>query len=251
MRSNRRLILSLLASACLSVAGAVACAAGSVGQSLKVVVYGGNGAIGSRIVNEALARGHVVTVVDRSLKAGLPANPKLQQIVGDVFSSADIGKNIAGQDVLITAVAVRPTPTRDFYVRMVKAAVEAQRAQQGGVKKTRLLIVGGASSLNTPDGKRVLDTLPAAMPKGSQNEIRSMVEALDYMRTVTDTSWTFFSPAMSITPGTRTGKFRVGTDQLIVDGQGRSAISMEDFAVAMLGEIEKPQYVDRRFTAGY
>ena len=78
-----------------------------------------------------------------------------------------------------------------------------------------------------------------------------MVEALDYLRTVTDTSWTFFSPAANISPGTRTGKFRIGGDQLIVDAQGRSAISMEDYAVAMLDEIERPQHVNRRFTVGY
>jgi putative NADH-flavin reductase len=81
--------------------------------------------------------------------------------------------------------------------------------------------------------------------------VRSAVDALDWLRTVNDVSWTFLSPSMSIMPGTRTGKFRIGTEQLIVDAQGRSAISMEDYAVAMLDEIENPRHINARFTVGY
>ena len=218
-------------------------------KPLKIVVYGGSGMIGSRIVNEAAARGHQVMVVDRSPRAEL-APKGVHVMTGDVFDPADVSKNIAGQDVLVTAIAVRPAPTRDFYVRMVKASVEAQRAQKG-TPKTRLMVVGGASSLNNAEGKRIIDTFPANMPEGAANEIRSMVEALDYLRTVTDTSWTFFSPAGAIAPGQRTGKFRVGGDTLIVDDKGQSRISAEDYAVAMLDEIENPKYVNKRFTVGY
>jgi uncharacterized protein len=218
-------------------------------KPLKIVVYGGSGMIGSRIVNEAAARGHQVMVVDRSPKSAL-APKGVHVMTGDVFDLADVSRNIAGQDVLVTAIAVRPAPTRDFYVRMVKVSVGAQRAQQG-TPKTRLMVVGGASSLNNAEGKRIIDTFPANMPDGAANEIRSMVEALDYLRTVTDTSWTFFSPAGGISPGQRTGKFRVGGDTLIVDDSGQSRISAEDYAVAMLDEIESPKYVNKRFTLGY
>jgi putative NADH-flavin reductase len=238
----------------LALAG-VAFGSGAMAQEkaakpLNITVYGGSGNIGSRIVAEAAARGHHVTVVDRNPKPdSAPAG--VRTVKGDVFDPADIGKNIAGQDVLVVAVAARPTPTRDFYVRLVKSAVEAQRAQQGN--KTRYLMVGGASSLETGagDGKRVVDTLPATLPDAVKNEVLSMVEALDYLRTVKDTSWTFFSPAGSITAGVRTGKFRVGSDTLIKDDKGNSRISFEDYAVAMLNEIEKPQYVNKRFTVGY
>jgi hypothetical protein len=109
--------------------------------------------------------------------------------------------------------------------------------------------VGGASSLNNAEGKRIIDTRPAGPPNG---EVRSSVDALDYLRAeVKDVTWTFFSPAGRIAPGTRTGKFRVGTDTIVTDDKGQSAISMEDYAVAMVDEIENPQFLNKRFTVGY
>lgn len=245
---NRRLLAIVavaLALSCLSPAFAQVKAA----KPLKIVVYGGSGMIGSRIVNEAAARGHQVMVVDRSPKPDL-APRGVHVMTGDVFDLAGVSRNITGQDVLVTAIAARPTPTRDFYVRLVKTAVEAQRAQKGA-PKTRLMVVGGAGSLNNAEGKRLIDTFPANMPEAAVNEIRSMAESLDYLRTVTDTSWTFFSPAGAIAPGQRTGKFRVGGDTMIVDEKGVSRISAEDYAVAMLDEIENPKYVNKRFTVGY
>ena len=139
-----------------------------------------------------------------------------------------------------------------------KSFVTALRQQQGP-KKTRFLNVGGASSLYNAEGKRIIDTFGArpgasgngGMPTAMAGEVRSAVESLDYLRTVTDITWTFFSPAGNIHPGTRTGRFRLGTEQIVVDAQGRSAISMEDYAVAMLDEIERPQFLNKRFTVGY
>jgi uncharacterized protein len=220
-------------------------AAVSAAKPLQITVYGGSGAIGSRIVNEAAARGHVVTVVDRSPKPQL-APKGVKVIAGDALDPQDILKNIGAADVVVSSVIVRPAPTADFALRVVKSFVEAQHAQVSA-KKTRLLVVGGASSLYNAQGKRIIDTFAGQVP----NEVRSAVMALDYLRTVTDTSWTFFSPASNIAPGRRTGRFRLGTEQLVVDANGRSAISMEDFAVAMLDEIEKPQFVNKRFTVGY
>lgn len=213
-------------------------------KPLRIVVYGGSGAIGSRIVSEAVVRGHQVTVVDRRPNPGLaPAGVKAIQ--GDALDADDITRNIDGQDVVVSSVIVRPAPSADFSLRVAQAMVEAQRRQQP--RKTRLLVVGGASSLYNAQGKRIIDTFPGSVPY----EVSSAVAALDWLRTVKDVSWTFFSPAMNIQPGKRTGKFRIGTEQVVVDAQGRSAISMEDFAVAMLDEIERPRYVNGRFTAGY
>jgi putative NADH-flavin reductase len=220
-------------------------------EPLKIVVYGGSGAIGSRIVNEALARGHSVTVVDRNPQPVVgPHAANAKVIKGDALDPQDIARNIAGAEVLVSSVVVRPAPTPDFALRIVQSMVAALRTQTNG-KKTRLLDVGGASSLYNADGTRIIDTLPAGMVESSRGEVRSAVDALDWLRTVNDVSWTFLSPSMNITPGTRTGKFRTGTDQLIVDAQGRSAISMEDYAVAMLDEIENPRHINTRFTVGY
>jgi uncharacterized protein len=220
-------------------------------KPLTIVVYGGNGAIGSRIVNEALARGHNVTVVDRNTRpVEGPHADHAKVIKGDALDPQDIAKNIAGADVVVSSVVVRPAPTPDFALKIVQSMVTALRTQTSG-RKTRLLDVGGASSLYNAEGKRIIDTLPAGMVESSRGEVRSAVDALDWLRTVKDVSWTFLSPSMSIMPGTRTGKFRLGTEQLIVDAKGNSAISMEDYAVAMLDEMENPRHVNARFTVGY
>jgi len=253
MNTNRRTLVSLLAGA-VALSGvaisSVAVAQEKSAKPLSIVVYGGSGNIGSRIVNEAAARGHTVTVVDRSPKPELaPKGVKL--VTGDALSPADITKNIAGADVLVSSVVVRPAPTADFAITVVKAMVAGQRAQTGA-KKTRLLVVGGASSLYNADGTRIIDRFGSNMATSMAGEVKSSVDSLDWLRAeVKDVPWTFFSPAGNIRPGTRTGKFRLGTEQLVADDKGQSAISMEDYAVAMLDEIEKPQFVNKRFTVGY
>jgi len=201
-------------------------------------------------VNEAVARGHVVTVVDRSPKPEL-APKGVTLVTGDALDPKDVAKNAEGTDVLVSSVVVRPAPTPDFALSVVKSMVEGQRLQKGA-KKARLIVVGGASSLYNAEGKRIIDTLGSSnMSASMAGEVKSAVDALDWLRTVSDVPWTFFSPAGNIRPGTRTGQFRIGTDQIVVDAQGRSAISMEDYAVAMLDEIEKARFVNQRFTVGY
>jgi putative NADH-flavin reductase len=215
-------------------------------KPLNIVVYGGSGSIGSRIVNEAAARGHNVTVVDKSPKPDI-APKGVKVVAGDVFDKQDILKNIAGADALVSSIVVRPAPTPDFALSVVKSEVEALRAQTGP-KKTRLLVVGGASSLYGADGKRIIERFGGRQ----DGEVKSSVDSLDWLLAeVKDVRWTFQSPNGTIAAGQRTGKFRLGTDQILVDANGRSAISMEDFAVAMLDEIEKPQFINKRFTAGY
>lgn len=247
---NRRMILALTMGAFTAVGAAgAALAQTKTDKPLNIVVYGGSGNIGSRIVNEAAARGHHVTVVDKSPRPDIaPAGVKV--IAGDAFDPKDILKNIEGADVLISSVVVRPAPTPDFALRLAKSEVEALR-QQTGPKKTRLMIVGGASSLFNAQGQRIIDTLPASMR--NNGEVGAAVAALDWLRSeVKDAvSWTYFSPASSISPGTRTGQFRIGTDTLVTNDRGRSAISMEDYAVAMIDEVEKPQFINKRFTVGY
>lgn len=252
--TTRRAILGAAAALATCVAfmaglaPATATAQQRAATPLKIVVYGGSGNIGSRIVAEAAARGHQVTVVDRNPKPGsAPAGVRV--VAGDVFDTADVGRQIAGQDVVISSIVARPAPTRDFSLRVVKSLVEAQRAQ--GSIKPRLLVVGGASSLYNAQGKRIADTLPPNLPEGTRNEIFSMVDALDHLYTVKDVPWTFFSPPSNIAAGTRTGRFRLGGDQLLVDAQGQSRISYEDYAVAMIDEVERPQHQNKRFTAAY
>lgn len=253
-RTTRRVVLSFAAGA-LAVGGLglapAALAQTKAATPLKIVVYGGSGNIGSRIVNEAMSRGHTVTIVDRNPRpVEGPHAGHVKLVKGDALDPQDITKNIEGQDVVVSSVVVRPAPTPDFALSVTKSMVEGLRAQTGPAK-TRLLVVGGASSLYNAEGKRLIDTFPAGALANAQGEVKSAVDALDWLYTVTDVSWTFFSPAMNIRPGTRTGRFRIGNDEVVVDADGNSAISMEDYAVAMLDEIEKPQFVNKRFTVGY
>jgi len=253
MNMLRRTILSLgVGTLALSgvLLSSAAVAQTRAAKPLNIVVYGGSGNIGSRIVNEAAARGHTVAVVDRSPKPELaPKGVKL--VTGDALDPNDIAKNIAGADVLVSSVVVRPAPTADFALRVVKSMVAGQRLQTGG-KKARLIVVGGASSLYNADGSRIIDRFGTSMPTAMAGEVKASVESLDWLRAeVKDVAWTFFSPAGNIRPGTRTGKFRLGNEQLVVDDKGQSAISMEDYAVALVDEIEKPQFVNKRFTVGY
>ena len=215
-------------------------------KPLNIVVYGGSGNVGSRIVNEAHARGHTVTVVDRSPKANL-APQGVKVVTGDVFDKQDVLKNIAGADALISSIVARPAPTPDFALSVVKAEVEALRAQTGP-KKTRLLIVGGGSSLYGADGKRVIERFGGRQ----DGEIKSSVDSVDWLKAEEkDVQWSFMSPNGNFAPGQRTGKYRFGGDNVIVGADGRSAISYEDFAAAMIDEVEKPQYINKHFTAGY
>ena len=110
-----------------------------------------------------------------------------------------------------------------------------------------LIFVGGAGSLEVRPGVLLVDGMPAAY----RGEVLGQKDALDYLRGVKDAPWTYFSPAGSITSGTRTGHFRLGGDQLVVDAEGESRISMEDYAVAVLDEIQKPAHLRQRFTIGY
>jgi len=215
-------------------------------KPLNIVIYGGSGNVGSRIVNEAAARGHHVTLVDKNPKPEL-APPGVKVVAGDVFDKADVLKNIAGADALVSSIVVRPAPTVDFALSVVKAEVEALRAQTGP-KKTRLLIVGGGSSLYGADGKRIIERF-GGMKSG---EVSSSVDSVDWLKAeVKDVQWSFFSPNGTFSPGQRTGKYRFGTDKVIVDANGKSAISYEDYAAAMIDEIEKPQFINKHFTAGY
>jgi uncharacterized protein len=231
--------------ACLVVFAAMGSAHGT--GPLRIVIYGGTGHIGQRIVQEALNRGHTVTVVVRHPSEMRQQSARLHVIAGNVLDAVQVARDIAGADVVISAVSFRkPTPDFGAYRRAAQSLVAAMRSL--GARSPRLIVVGGAGSLRNAQGVLVLDTLPEGHRGG---EILAQKEALDYYRTVTDVPWTYFSPALVIAPGTRTGKFRLGGDQLVTDAAGQSRISMEDYAVAAIDEAEQPAHLYRRFTIGY
>jgi len=221
---------------------------------LKILVYGGTGNIGQRIVNEALSRGDSVTVVVRNPPSAAPTRDRLRFVQGNVLDAADVEKQIQGQDLVINAVSEGALPTGlpaapqapHFYAHVAQVLVEAVREE--GRRAPRLLFVGGASSLIDTDGKVMVDKMPGG---GPDSVFYMMKEELDYLRTVNDVSWTVLTPAGDIRAGKRTGKFRLGTDTIIKDADGKSSISEEDFAIAMIDEAHTAKHIRERFTLGY
>ena len=210
---------------------------------LRIVVYGGTGNIGQRIVREALERGHTVTVVVRDPSAMAEQPPRLRVLKCDVLDSAQVARTIPGANVVVSAVSFRKPGEAKSFRKAGESLVSALRSL--GPRAPYLVVVGGAGSLEQPPNFHF------QIPEAWREEINGQNDSLAYYRTVSDVRWTYFSPAAMIAPGTRTGKFRLGGDQMIVDAKGDSRISMEDYAVAVLDEAEKPTHVEKRFTIGY
>lgn len=202
---------------------------------MKIAVLGATGMAGSRIVAEALARGHQVTGIARKPE-GLADHPALTKVAADV-AGPGLADLLRGHDVVVSALHFQ-TLSEPALVAAVKAA---------GIK--RLLVVGGAGSLEAAPGVLVIDT-PEFLEEW-RPYARPGLDFLAALKGEGELEWTFISPSFFFAPGTRTGTFRLGTDQLLVAADGRSSISGEDFAVAMLDEIEKPAHIRRRFTVGY
>jgi putative NADH-flavin reductase len=210
---------------------------------MKIVLFGASGTIGSRIAREALARGHDVTAVVRD-PAGVPAGGEhLGAEGGDVTNAADVARVARGAEAIVSAVA----PTGGQPLSMLTDAARAliAGARQAGVK--RLVVVGGAGSLEAPEGGRVMDR--PAFPDAWKPIAQAHADALELYRTGgRGLDWTYLSPAAIVEPGVRTGRYRTGEDRLVVDNQGSSHISAEDFAVALVDELERQAHPGRRFT---
>jgi putative NADH-flavin reductase len=203
---------------------------------MTIALIGATGHIGSRILAELVARGHMVTAIVRNPEK-VPALPGVTALKGDVYDQAGLATLLAGHEAAISAV----------HFSASDAATLIAAVRQSGVK--RYLVVGGAGSLEVAPGVKLFDT--AEFPALYLEEARKGGAFLDLLKQETALDWTFLSPSALIQPGERTGKFRLGLDQLLVDSEGRSAISTEDFAIALVDELEKPAHGRRRFTVGY
>lgn len=203
---------------------------------MKVALIGASGFIGSRLLAELSARGHAVTAIARNPEK-VASLPGVTAAKGDVFDKDGLAKLLAGHDAIISAVHFTASDPESLL-----AAVK-----QSGVK--RYLVVGGAGSLEVAPGVQLFDT--PDFPAAYLDEAKKGGVFLGLLKREQALDWTFLSPSALIQPGERTGKFRLGTDQLLVDDKGNSAISAEDYAVALIDELEKPAHGRRRFTVGY
>ena len=207
---------------------------------MKVVVYGATGNAGSQIVKELVSRGHDVTAVARDttkVPAGVPAKQD------DLSNVNKIAETIAGADAVVSAYA----PPQDDTDQLV-GVTEREIAAVKRAGDMRLVVVGGAASLEVALGVTLLQS--GHLPQEWVAIATSHEEALKVLRG-SDINWTYFSPAAFFVPGERTGNFRLGTDQLITDAKGESRISFEDYAVALVDELEQPKHERMRFTIGY
>jgi putative NADH-flavin reductase len=216
---------------------------------MQIVVFGATGNVGKQIVAEGLSRGHEVIGVVRDPAAVKSLDARVKLVKGDATKADDIARIARGANAVVSAISPRPNARglpAPSLAENARALLKGLRA--AGVK--RVLYVGGASSLEVAPGKALAD-MPD-FPAAYREEAREGREALAIFRDdAKGLDWTYLSPAAEIAPGTRTGKYRTTGDALLVDGKGKSFITFEDYAVAVIDELEKPKHVGKRFGVAY
>ena len=214
----------------------------------EIVLIGASGFVGSAILNEALDRGNKVTAVVRHPEKITKVHKNLVVKQGDVSFSDTVTDMSKGADAVISAYnpGWQNPDIAEETTRVYRAILNG--VKQAGVM--RFLVVGGAASLFISPGKRFMDA--GLMPESFLPAVRALAEVylIDLMAEKS-IDWVFFSPAGMLLPGLRTGKFRLGKNDLIVNETGESKISVQDYAVAMIDELEKPSHHRERFTIGY
>ncbi|MEM7461195.1 MAG: NAD(P)H-binding protein [Pseudomonadota bacterium] len=213
---------------------------------MNIVVFGATGDVGSRVVREALLRGHKVTAVIRDqAKINHVPNGAATRVL-DVNEPGAVLAALTGQDLAVSAI--RPVDGKEYLLpeltkRILDASIQTH---------TRVLIVGGAANLLMPDGSgHTVLTAPGFLPDDVRPIAAACFKQFAACADMAEADWSYFSPPAMLMPGIRTGKYRRGTDMLLTDSQGESKLSMEDFSVAMLDEAESPSLNNRRITVAY
>jgi uncharacterized protein len=203
---------------------------------MKIALIGATGHVGAKILDEALARGHLVTGIARHAS-------KLNGRIGVTAKEVELADErgladaVRGNQAIVVSVRHQRNDVRHAFCAAKLARIR------------RVVVVGGAASLEVAPGIPLIET-PSLSPEAKVEELPAAV-ALVRTREEKDLDWTFVSPSLRLVPGERTGRFRVGGDQLLCDEAGDSRISEEDLAVAIIDELENPQHVRERFTVGY
>jgi len=205
---------------------------------MKIAIIGATGNVGTRLVNEALNRHHAVSAIARDTSK-LSPRTGLSATVGDASKPDQLVPLLKGHDVIISSLRFQsPNPSPKELIELVR---------RSGVK--RYLVVGGAASLEIAPGEVLLNS--PHFPAAYKPEASAGKAFLDELRGVKDLDWTFVSPSAFFGPGERTGKFRLSDNTLLTAPDGKSSISYEDYAIALLDEIEQPKHIRGRFTVGY
>lgn len=214
----------------------------------QIVLIGASGFVGSAILNEALNRGIKVTAVVRNPESIKISNADLTIVKADVSDAGKVAEISRGADAVISAFNPGWTNPNIYEETLKTYAAILEGVKKSGVK--RLLIVGGAGTLFVAPGLRVVDS--GAIPTEIMGGVKSLGEFyLNTLMNEKEIDWVFFSPAGSIEPGERTGSYRLGKDDLILNDKGESKISVQDYAKAMIDEFETSAHHKERFTIGY
>lgn len=215
---------------------------------MNILLFGASGHIGSAIAGELLSRGHSVTGVTRTGEIAGTSHVSLKVVAGDV-TNADTVAELSAQGYDAVGSAVGPKLGVDDDHKIIVGAANALIAglTRSGVR--RVVVLGGAGSLEVSPGVKVIDN-PNFPAVWKQNAL-AQSEALGLYRQAGSLDWTFISPAAQIEPGERTGTYRVGGEQLLVDAQGQSRISIEDYAVAFSDVLERGDAIQSRITVAY
>ncbi|MBQ1042533.1 MULTISPECIES: NAD(P)-dependent oxidoreductase [unclassified Micromonospora] len=210
-----------------------------------IVVFGAGGTAGSRIAAEAVERGHRVTAAVRRPEAVGYLPPGVRTVTGDATSARSVRELAQDADVLVVAIG---GGERDLWRDAARTLVDTLRELPD---PPRVIHVGGGSTLLTPKGTRYLDE--PDFPEEYRDSAHGQADALEFYRSSADgVTWTYVSPPpLEFHPGERTGHYRTGTDQPVTDAQGRSVLTYEDLAVAIVDEIENPRFGNARFTVAY
>jgi putative NADH-flavin reductase len=203
----------------------------------RIAIIGATGRAGSQLLDEALCRGHHVTAISRNAVAALSGRAGVSPVDADLGAPAALIAAVKGHHAVFSAAR--------FLSASAAAVIDSVKA--AGVP--RLLVVGGAASLRAANQQRLLDT--PQFPPEYRAEATAGAVFLDALRAEAELDWTFLSPSALFVEGPRTGKFRLGKDDLLIGEDGRSSISFADFAIAFLDEFERPAHTRQRFTVGY
>jgi hypothetical protein len=210
---------------------------------MKVALYGATGQAGSRILKELVSRGHKVIAIARN-PAGLTEHgPDVLVRKDDLSDPKSIAAAIEGAEAVVSAYGP-PKDDVDAIVGVTERLIEAVSQRPG----TRLVVVGGAGGLNVAPGVTLLES--GYLPEAFQPIVKAHIKTFNVLR-ASKIDWTYFAPAAYFEPGNRTGKFRLGKDELIANAQQESRISMEDYAIALVDELEQPKHRRQRFSIGY
>ena len=211
---------------------------------MKIVVFGASGRIGRAITEEALTRRHYVTGVSRRANRMGLTHPRLTTLRGDAADPASVAVVAAGHDAAVVAVGPAPGGEDGVFAAVARAMLVG--LPMAIVK--RVVILGGAGSLAVASGGRLVDT--PEFPADWKRNALGQAAALDIYR-LADLDWTYLSPAALLEPGERTGHYRIGGDQVLVDNQGNSRITIPDYAMALVDEVEQAAHVRQRITVAY